>query len=75
MKVTFVEEIEAHKAWTNSMICPKCGGFRYKIHHQIQPQPDQWWIECDVCGLEDEPTPTRDTSIIQWKSNGWWGTE
>ena len=67
MKVTFIEEIEARKAWTNRMTCPKCNEFKYSIHRQFQPWPDEWWISCDNCGYETTPAPTRDIAIERWK--------
>lgn len=70
MKVTFIEEIEAHKAWTYKMCCPRCNEFKYRIHHKTQPQPDEWWIECDNCNYETEPAPTRNLAIMYWKNNG-----
>lgn len=69
MKITMIEEIEAHKAWTYKMCCPRCNEFKYRIHHKVQPQPDEWWIECDNCNYETDPTPTRDLAIMHWKNN------
>ena len=46
MKVTFVEEIEARKAWRECMACPQCNELKYNIHHQLQPYEAQgWWVE------------------------------
>ena len=68
MKVTMMEEIEARKAWFDSMYCSECGEGRYKIHHQLQPEiPNCWWIECENCGHESFPSPSRDIAIARWK--------
>ena len=40
----------------------------YRIHHQLQPEiPNCWWIECENCGHESFPSPTRDIAIARWK--------
>lgn len=68
MKITFKEEIEAHKAWRDCMCCPVCAGFKYHIHHQLEPYTDEaWWITCDNCGYETDESPTRDAAIARWK--------
>ena len=69
MKVTFIEEIEARKAWSYKMTCPQCDEFKYKIHHQLEPQTSRgWWLECCNCGFESYPSPTRDIAIARWKN-------
>ena len=68
MKITFVEEIEAHKAWRECMTCPQCGEFKYRIHHQTQPESyTPWWIECCNCGYESPASPAREIAIARWK--------
>lgn len=68
MKITFVEEIEARKAWRNSMCCPQCNEYKYKIHHQLKPETSlAWWLECDNCNYESEPMLTRGLAIERWK--------
>lgn len=69
MRMTFFEEIEIKKAWRECMTCPQCNEFKYKIHHQLQPRPEEWWIECENCGYETNPSPTRETAIMHWKQN------
>lgn len=68
MKITFMEEIEAHKAWFNSMICAQCNGENYRIHHQLQPEiSNAWWLECTNCGHESSPSPSKEIAIARWK--------
>lgn len=68
MKVTFVEEIEAHKAWRKSMACPCCGEPKYNIHHQLQPEEiDCWWVACPECEHEGPPSLTKEIAIARWK--------
>lgn len=69
MKVTFVEEIEAHHAWLVNMYCPICNEGTYKIHHQLQPETSSaWWVECPNCGFESYPSPSREIAISRWKN-------
>lgn len=71
MKVTTMEEIETHKAWSNRMTCPRCDEFIYKIHHQIIPETSNcWWVECFMCKYETEPAPDRKIAISRWKHPG-----
>ena len=68
MKVTFIEEIEAHKAWRYIMSCPLCNEFKYKIHHQLEPQTSScWWLECENCGYTSYPSPSREIAITRWQ--------
>ena len=68
MKVTFMEEIEARRAWRECMYCSKCNEGRYKIHHQLQPETSNaWWVECETCGFESPSAPTREIAITKWK--------
>ena len=68
MKITFIEEIEARKAWHESMACPQCAELKYNIHHQLKPEtPNTWWIECLNCGFEVAPSPSRKIAILRWK--------
>ena len=68
MKVTFMEEIEARHAWFANMYCPQCNEGRYKIHHQLKPEvSNAWWLECENCGFESYPSPTREIAIARWK--------
>ena len=68
MKVTFMEEIEARKAWFDSMYCSVCGEGYYRIHHQLQPPTlDGWWLECENCEHESIAAPTREAAIARWK--------
>ena len=68
MKVTFIEEIEAHKAWLGNMYCPQCDEGTYKIHHQLEPMTRAgWWLECPNCGFESYPSPSREIAIARWK--------
>ena len=69
MKVTFMEEIEARKAWFGNMYCPCCDEGLYKSHHQLEPKvSDCWWIECENCGFETTPASTREYAIARWKN-------
>lgn len=70
MKVTFIEEIEARKAFTRRMTCPKCSGFKYSIHHQLQPQ-ENWWFACDDCQYETIPTPEFKIAKERWAKKCW----
>lgn len=68
MKITFIDEIEARKAWSNKMCCPKCDEYKYNIHHQLKPEEkDGWWVECPNCGWEGPHSPDREIAIIRWK--------
>lgn len=63
-----MEEIEAKKAWSNRMLCPQCNEFKYKIHHQLQPETSSsWWLECENCGFESYPSSSREIAIAHWK--------
>ena len=65
MKVTFMEEIEAHRAWTEGMYCKVCDHGTYRIHHQLQPE--EWWVECDNCHYESKSAITREAAIKNWR--------
>ena len=68
MKVTFVEEIEAHRAWLGNMYCPACVCGKYNIHHQLNPETDHcWWIECPECGHMGTPQSTKQLAIMEWQ--------
>ena len=68
MKVTFVEELESRTAFSRKMYCPKCGSHCYRVHHQLEPETaSAWWIECEDCGHEGLPGPTREIAIGRWK--------
>lgn len=68
MKITFVEEIEARRAWRDCMGCMQCGELKYDIHHQLKPEePDNWWIQCPNCGHESFHSPSREIAILRWK--------
>ena len=68
MKITFIEEIEARRAWRDCMGCMKCGELKFDIHHQIQPKVgDCWWVQCPNCGHESTHAPSRNTAIVWWK--------
>ena len=68
MKVIFMEEIEARKAWFGNMYCPQCNEGIYRIHHQLKPETSSaWWIECSNCGFESYPSPSREIAIARWK--------
>ena len=68
MKITFMEEIEAHHAWRECMYCKKCDNGTYRIHHQITPYAEEpWWIECPNCGYESKPSAIRSGAIARWK--------
>ena len=69
MKITFVEEIEARKAWRECMACPQCNELKYDIHHQLQPDnpASGWWLACPNCGFESPASPTREIAIARWK--------
>ena len=68
MKVTFIEEIEARRAWRANMYCPQCDEGTYKIHHQLKPESSHaWWLECCNCGFESYPSPSREIAIARWK--------
>lgn len=68
MKVTYVEEIEAKRAWRSCMGCAQCGELKFDIHHQVQPEIlESWWVECPNCGHEGCHTLSRDAAITWWK--------
>lgn len=68
MQVSFIEEIEPHKAWREKMACPKCNELKYDIHHQLEPvTTDSWWIACPNCGYESPQSPDKDIAIARWK--------
>ena len=68
MKVTYVEEVESKTALDRDKYCPNCGSHGYIIHHQLEPETSNcWWIECEDCGYESEPAPTRKLTIARWK--------
>ena len=68
MKVTFMEEIEARKAWFVDMYCPQCDYGKYNIHQQLSPTiSSKWWIECPNCGYECEHAYTRKGAIFNWQ--------
>ena len=68
MKVTFVEEIEARRAWLGNMYCPQCVCGKYNIHHQLEPEVlSSWWIQCPNCGHEGPHSPARDLAIARWQ--------
>lgn len=68
MKVTFVEELEARRAWSAAMCCPECDDYHYIIHHQTYPETSMaWWISCNNCGFEGEPGPIKEVAIGRWK--------
>lgn len=68
MKVTYFEEVESRTALNRDMFCPNCGSHGYTIHHQLDPVTSNcWWIECEDCGYESEPTPDRKITIARWK--------
>lgn len=68
MKVTFLEELESRVAFGRKMFCPNCGAHGYIIHHQLEPETSNaWWIECEECGAEGFPSPSREIAIARWK--------
>ena len=68
LKVTYLEELEAKKAFTHKMFCPKCKGQFYTIHHQLRPETAlTWWLECNDCGYTSFESPTREIAIARWK--------
>ena len=67
MKITYLEEIESRTAFSRKMYCSCCGSHMYKVVHQIQPYPDQWWVSCEECGKEGPMSPTREVAIERWK--------
>ena len=66
MKVTFIEEIEARKAFFPSMKCRRCGSPLYEIHHQTAPT-ECWWIKCSTCGCLGPESPTKLVATERWK--------
>lgn len=69
MKVTFMEEIEAKKAWRPGMCCRCCGSFLYEIHHQYEPKDEEcWWIKCSDCGRLSPEVPTRELALSAWRA-------
>lgn len=68
MKVTFVEEIEARRAWLGNMYCPQCTCGKYNVHHQLDPVTSEcWWIACPECGHEGMAAPSREIAIQRWQ--------
>lgn len=68
MKITFIDEIESHRAWLGTMYCPKCGEGKYSIHHQLDPLVSNcWWIECPICGHESPHMPSHQAAIDAWE--------
>ena len=67
MKVMFVEEIESHKAWRDSMGCMHCGELLFDVHRQIKPEvKDCWWVECPNCEHQTAPASTREQALKNW---------
>lgn len=70
MKVTFIEEIETHRAWLETMSCPKCCELKYRLHHQTFPTTENsWWLECANCEFESPAAPSRELAIKAWKKS------
>jgi len=68
MKLICFEEIENKTTILSKLFCPCCGNHSYIIHHQIQPEiENDWWVECESCGHESYPSPTREVAIARWK--------
>jgi DnaJ-class molecular chaperone len=68
MKVTFVEEIEDHIAFSSKKFCPKCGYHGYTIHHQLEPETSSaWWVSCPECEAEGLPGPSKDVAMGRWR--------
>lgn len=69
MKVTYLEELENHMAWSGQMYCPSCGAHEYTIVEQLEPETEtRWTIRCPQCGYECEPAPARDIAFAEWKN-------
>ena len=69
MKITFTEEIEAHRAWRECMGCSNCGELKYNIHHQLEPKvQDSWWVTCPNCGHESKHKNDREDALAEWRS-------
>ena len=67
MKVTFIEEIESHRAWFQHMFCPQCDEGTYKVHHQLEPVEERcWWITCPNCGFESAHSTTYQLATSAW---------
>ena len=67
MKVLFVEEIESHKAWRDSMGCMHCGELLFDVHRQIKPEVKEcWWVECPNCEHQGPHTLTRELALKGW---------
>ena len=74
MKVTYIEEIENHTAFSRKMYCHSCGAHEYEIVHQWEPRTPEpfslttWYVRCPQCGAESVVAPTKDSAIRWWKS-------
>ena len=70
MKVTYIEQIEHHAAFSRKMYCPACGAHEYEIVRQLEPENfTPWFIRCPQCGAEGLNNSTRDLAIAWWKHN------
>ena len=68
MKVTYLERIERHLAFSRNMYCPACRGHKYEIVEQLEPKCDNnWYVRCPQCGAESVSGPTRDVAIARWR--------
>lgn len=68
MKITYMEKIENHNAWSRKMYCPNCGAHEYTIVEQIEPITDTpWHVRCPQCGFEGYESITREIAIARWK--------
>ncbi len=73
MKITFMEEIEARRAWRECMACPRCDELKFNIHHQTSPQTyNDWWVSCPNCDFTADAAPTRKLALQNWKNTGRW---
>lgn len=68
MKVTYVEQIECHIAFSRKMYCPVCGGHEYEIVQQLEPATyNPWLIRCAQCSAEGPESPAKEIAITRWK--------
>ena len=69
MKVTYLERVERHNAWSRKMYCPFCGAHEYEIVEQLEPKTlSPWFVRCPQCENSSYESPTRDIAIGRWRS-------
>ena len=68
MKVTYLERIENHMAWSGKMYCSQCGAHEYDVVEILEPKVIYpWFVRCPQCAHEAYDSPSREVAIARWK--------